>query len=751
MVEWVITCNLSYYDIEGAFKKLKKIDWKQSTNIKSGDIVFIYVGKPYSAIRYKCIVNKVDLTTPEIDDIEFNLDNTVYSDYERYMKLELQEKYDNIKLKKDMLLENGLKTIQGPSRASDELVNYISVVTESLSLAEKKTRRKVISILMRGFARPVTARELTNLMYGSDVHQSNVFNELQVMEEKGLIVRSGTATQYYFSLNNTNLNPHYFYVFQNQSFNEECSGEYMWTPKLSKNGIENHHWLRMRDIKKGDVILHGYNQMVAAISVAKRDAYSAQRPQEISDEWDSDGWRVDTEYFVFKQSIKPKDYYDKIKILQPDKYAPFDKNGNDNMGYLYEANKKLGEYILNMIAGSNEDTTSMQAKAVVNKTLQLKLIEFDKTVHDGETEMLDKINIFVSNYAVKKLTNLTKEEYVYGAGSKDTFCYRVTHELYWWGSIRNGTPNKYGFYYNPQVDDLDIKYRTNKVFGNTDTEAATEEAFINVKLAIFELLVAGNNEDFDAIQSNPLSTIFKGKLLCIYYPEKYMNIYSREHAKYYMNELGMRYDENDGFMMCLQQIIAWKNENPITKDWSNHEFSKFLYHVLGYPPDREKQKKAIKKYEKKMDDDLIDEIDDVPAEELPDDDSYIPTPEERKDPVSNGENYSYPRNRETALKALKRANYECELDKWHSSFIRKSNGTNYTEPHHLVPMSEQDSFKKSLDVQANIVSLCSNCHNELHYGKEPESLLKKLYDARRDELEVAGILITFDRLLKCYL
>lgn len=37
--EWIIPCNVKYYDIIGAFKELKKIEWKQSVNIKVNDIV----------------------------------------------------------------------------------------------------------------------------------------------------------------------------------------------------------------------------------------------------------------------------------------------------------------------------------------------------------------------------------------------------------------------------------------------------------------------------------------------------------------------------------------------------------------------------------------------------------------------------------------------------------------------------------------------------------------------------------------
>ena len=65
-------------------------------------------------------------------------------------------------------------------------------------------------------------------------------------------------------------------------------------------------------------------------------------------------------------------------------------------------------------------------------------------------------------------------------------------------------------------------------------------------------------------------------------------------------------------------------------------------------------------------------------------------------------------------------------------------------------MSQQDNFENSLDVQANIISLCSNCHNQLHYGEEIEGLLKKLYEARKLELQAAGIEITFQELLSMY-
>ncbi len=113
-------------------------------------------------------------------------------------------------------------------------------------------------------------------------------------------------------------------------------------------------------------------------------------------------------------------------------------------------------------------------------------------------------------------------------------------------------------------------------------------------------------------------------------------------------------------------------------------------------------------------------------------------------------NYTYHRDEAIAVIALCKANYCCEIDSSHKGFIRKTNGKNYTEPRHLISISYQDEFENSLDVENNIVSLCSNCHNKLHYGKDIEKDLQILFEARKQLLEKAGININFQELLNMY-
>ena len=147
MTEWIIICNPNSYDVDGAFSKLKRIDWRQGINAEVGDQVYIYVGKPKKAIRYKCVVRKINLPVQEIDDDDFRVDDSSYGGYGRYMELELLEQYNNEKLVLHALMKNGLKTIQGPSRITPQLSLYLKEIllkenSESQHSREEKPAEK---------------------------------------------------------------------------------------------------------------------------------------------------------------------------------------------------------------------------------------------------------------------------------------------------------------------------------------------------------------------------------------------------------------------------------------------------------------------------------------------------------------------------------------------------------------------------------------------------------------------------------
>ncbi|MDY5100611.1 MAG: HNH endonuclease [Oscillospiraceae bacterium] len=128
----------------------------------------------------------------------------------------------------------------------------------------------------------------------------------------------------------------------------------------------------------------------------------------------------------------------------------------------------------------------------------------------------------------------------------------------------------------------------------------------------------------------------------------------------------------------------------------------------------------------------------------------VPSPRAKTEPVITDGLKVYPRNRNTAMNALTKANHKCEIDPLHISFIRKTSNLPYMEPHHLIPMANQDDFEFSLDTEANIVCLCPNCHKRIHYGQGVEEMLHTLYHKRSEQLRAAGIGITEEKLITLY-
>lgn len=113
---------------------------------------------------------------------------------------------------------------------------------------------------------------------------------------------------------------------------------------------------------------------------------------------------------------------------------------------------------------------------------------------------------------------------------------------------------------------------------------------------------------------------------------------------------------------------------------------------------------------------------------------------------------SWKRNKIIAAQSLEFANYTCECNISHETFVSASNGRPYMEGHHLIPIKFQENFDVSLDVYANIICLCPICHRMLHYGlhSERKYAADKLFENRKERLLHSGIDISrseFDQLV----
>nr|WP_246354644.1 HNH endonuclease [Paenibacillus phytohabitans] len=157
--------------------------------------------------------------------------------------------------------------------------------------------------------------------------------------------------------------------------------------------------------------------------------------------------------------------------------------------------------------------------------------------------------------------------------------------------------------------------------------------------------------------------------------------------------------------------------------------------------------------------DIMDTSDNEEDHQLPSDVENLVRLDEIKDEprtpfkfLNTNQKWVWGRNILTKLKALDHAGYSCEINTAHEHFISRASGKSYVEAHHLIPMKQQEKFKNSLDVEANIVSLCVVCHNKIHkaFPNERNSIIERLYTNRVHRLKLCGLPIELSDLLSFY-
>ncbi|KAA5538859.1 MrcB family domain-containing protein [Adhaeribacter rhizoryzae] len=125
---------------------------------------------------------------------------------------------------------------------------------------------------------------------------------------------------------------------------------------------------------------------------------------------------------------------------------------------------------------------------------------------------------------------------------------------------------------------------------------------------------------------------------------------------------------------------------------------------------------------------------------------------EKKAKRLNASSTSWVRDPNIAFMALKKANYKCENNENHITFISATNRHQFVEAHHLIPMEFQDDFDASIDVPENIISLCPNCHRAFHNAIDEVkiALAMKFLSQRNQQLEQRGISIKENKLIEYY-
>lgn len=125
----------------------------------------------------------------------------------------------------------------------------------------------------------------------------------------------------------------YWWVNQNQTFDHEFSGGYLWSPKRKSNNARNPFYEYMRGVAPGDIIFSFAGTRIAAIGIAQSAAYESPKPPEFGSagpNWSAIGWKIAVRFYRTVNSIKPSDHMEILGPLLPNKYSPLQASGRGN-------------------------------------------------------------------------------------------------------------------------------------------------------------------------------------------------------------------------------------------------------------------------------------------------------------------------------------------------------------------------------------------------------------------------------------
>lgn len=190
----------------------------------------------------------------------------------------------------------------------------------------------------------------------------------------------------------------FWWVNQNQTYREEVSGGYLWSPKTRANGSRNPFYDFMRQAQPGDIVFSFSNTLIRAVGVVREKAQTSPKPSEFGTTgsyWSDDGWLVPVDFQEFAAPIRPKDQIDYLRPVLPVKYSPLQHNGNGVQSiYLAEVPGPMAERVVALIGPAFDE-----ALADLGANTRLA----DEQANQQERDLLERTDIGPTQ--IKQLVN----------------------------------------------------------------------------------------------------------------------------------------------------------------------------------------------------------------------------------------------------------------------------------------------------------------------------------------------------------
>jgi len=131
---YIYPCNINFYDVTNHFYHSNDIIWRKTAHISKGDIVYIYVGKPYLEVKYKCTVVEEMIDGAILQKNLYAIPKGKIADKSTYMKMELECIFPDGTFTLPDLKRCGMRQFMVPMHAPASLVDFFISTERKLCL-----------------------------------------------------------------------------------------------------------------------------------------------------------------------------------------------------------------------------------------------------------------------------------------------------------------------------------------------------------------------------------------------------------------------------------------------------------------------------------------------------------------------------------------------------------------------------------------------------------------------------------------
>ena len=143
--------------------------------------------------------------------------------------------------------------------------------------------------------------------------------------------------------------PQTYFVLQGGTFAASSIGGYIWAPYSQKDGLRQPYWDSLEFVEAGDILIHGEEAKIKAVSCVKAPFREAEKPIEFANKtkFTDKGRMIDCEYHIAKNPVPTKQYKDDIiRLVAGKRFSPFNNLGNGNNGYLYDLDREMAKIFI---------------------------------------------------------------------------------------------------------------------------------------------------------------------------------------------------------------------------------------------------------------------------------------------------------------------------------------------------------------------------------------------------------------------